>query len=747
MKADGGSVLAKLARAWFADPKGCALLASWAGVFGCVTLRALSQRRQARLEHKTPSAEKPPLSPVKALIKRAIPGWRSKPGAWGCLLSVGIGVRLLVSIKVSSEIGVLGSLLAQRKWDALFRRQLGYALWAVPAALINAFQSYARTNLAMAMRVNLMSRLREGLCATPSLPALFHEIAPVAAAKKEQDSAVQLCTADVNAFCVEAVALYEGMLKPSVEVIILSTTLGGLMGGKQLAKCYAYFFAAGCWTRFVGPSFATSSAAKERAEGQLLAGHARLHEFAEEVTMLRGGEAEGEQLDAALAALESASSRLALGRFASEALDGYALRHMGILAAFTAMLPAVYHGTSSRAASDPTEYFLTCLHLLVNVGMACKDLVLSSKALAAARGFASRLEALYAALALAPPPRPPPAADGSDAVLELSGLGVAPPGAAEGAPLLLQGLSLRLLKGQRLLVRGPNGAGKTSLLRVLSGVWPAAEGAVVALPAAPRVLFVPQRAYTPPQASLAELLLYPAPPSAADAAAAAADGARMLEALDWAGLAHLASTPAALRAAGGCAGLSGGEQQRLAAARLYLQRPSLAVLDEASANLEPAFEAKLFAWCAASSARGSREWSVRVEPAIAARLLAGCAHRRRRRVGLRPKPKPSPEPLRNPSPHHAYVCMCVHAHVHVHVCMCMCTCMCARACACVCVTRCASSGVTTITISHNLELRAHHTHELQLNGSGVPPQLKPLPHGADEEGGSASSGEVVGAEM
>ena len=87
--------------------------------------------------------------------------------------------------------------------------------------------------------------------------------------------------------------------------------------------------------------------------------------------MLRGGEAEGEGLDGALAALESASSRLALGRFASEALDGYALRHMGILAAFTAMLPAVYHGTSSRAASDPTEYFLTCLHLLVNVGMAC----------------------------------------------------------------------------------------------------------------------------------------------------------------------------------------------------------------------------------------------------------------------------------------------------------------------------------------------------------------------------------------
>ena len=112
---------------------------------------------------------------------------------------------------------------------------------------------------------------------------------------------------------------------------------------------------------------------------------------------------------------------------------------------------------------------------------------------------------------------------------------------------VLSDVDLAVTRGSIFGLLGPNGAGKTSLLRVLSGVWPAAEGAVVALPAAPRVLFVPQRAYTPPQASLAELLLYPAPPSAANAAAAAGGGARMLEALGWAGLAHLASTPAALR--------------------------------------------------------------------------------------------------------------------------------------------------------------------------------------------------------
>ena len=125
---------------------------------------------------------------------------------------------------------------------------------------------------------------------------------------------------------------------------------------------------------------------------------------------------------------------------------------MGILSAFTAMLPAVYNGASARASADPTEYFLTCLHLLVNVGMACKDLVGTFRVLAAARGVAARVDALYGALAAPPPPRPPPAADeGGVVVLELKGLGVVAP---DGAPLV-RDLSLRLLKGQRLLLRGP----------------------------------------------------------------------------------------------------------------------------------------------------------------------------------------------------------------------------------------------------------------------------------------------------
>jgi len=433
---------------------------------------------------------------------------------------------------------------------------------------------------------------------------------------------VQLATSDVSALSTELVSFFEGIVRPSTEVVLLSTKLAGMMGTAQLLQCYAYLGLAGYWTRVVGPSIASLATEVQQAEGALAATHARVHENAEQVTMLRGMAYEQRQLDGCLATLQRRASALSLQRLLSEALDGYVLRYLGVLNAFVSMLPAVYYGgAGSAAAEDPTEYFLTSLHLLVNVGMAFKDLVLSHKAFSASRALAGRVGGLFAAIdgvpALAAPPSQPAAAQSEVAVLELDGLSVSAP---DGTPVV-QGLSLRLLRGQRLLLRGPNGAGKTSLMRVLAGVWQPSGGTVVSMPPPEAVAFVPQRAYVPPHASLAQALWYPDEPAASSAA-----DEKISELLRWAGMNHLpaAATP---RAAGGCAGLSAGEQQRLCLARLRLREPRLAVLDESTANLEPAFEAEFFAWCA-------------------------------------------------------------------------------------------SAGLSLITISHNLELRAHHSLELQLDGCG-----------------------------
>ena len=138
--------------------------------------------------------------------------------------------------------------------------------------------------------------------------------------------------------------------------------------------------------------------------------------------------------------------------------------YVGILAAFTAMLPAVVCGAAagglaSEAAQDPTKYFLTCLHLLVQVGMALKDLVLSHKTLATTRGLANRvgglLDALDSSVKAAPSqaPKPPPNAMAAAAtpLLQLRGLSVSTP---KGATLL-KDVTLDVCPGQRILVCGP----------------------------------------------------------------------------------------------------------------------------------------------------------------------------------------------------------------------------------------------------------------------------------------------------
>ena len=505
-------MLRALTRAWLSEPRGRFVLAAWVATFSTVTIRALYLRRRAKKAPLPPAkapaaaASKPP-SAFRGVLRLAAPSWRSRPVAWAGVLSVGIGLRLVVSLKMSREIGVLGSLLAQRRWPELFRRQLGYAVYALPAALLTALQKYAASQLGLAMRHHLSAAVHARYGASASLPLA------VAGA----DDALQIGTADVAAFCRESVSLFEGLLKPTAEVVISSTVLASQMGTGPLLRCYLFFGAAGCWTRLVGPAIATRTADVQAAEGELLAAHARLVAYAEEVAMLRGGAAERALLDGALDHLAASTATLQLQRFGSEALDGYVLRYLGILAAFTAMMPAVYHASTAAGANDPTEYFLTCLHLLVNVGMACKDLVLSHKALAGARGMAGRVRLLLDALdtaAVAPPAsgvRRLTAAPGAPCVA-LAALSVGPPGGAA----LLRALDLRVFPGDRLLITGPNGAGKTSLLRVLAGVW-AAQGGTATLPPAEHILFLPQRPYLLPAATPKQQLLYPAaaPPAGA----------------------------------------------------------------------------------------------------------------------------------------------------------------------------------------------------------------------------------------
>lgn len=148
---------------------------------------------------------------------------------------------------------------------------------------------------------------------------------------------------------------------------------------------------------------------------------------------------------------------------------------------------------------------------------------------------------------------------------------------------LIDKLNLKLTPGTRVLITAPSGKGKTTLLRSMSGAWPYIDGQI-RLPRHSHRLVLTQKAYLP-IGSLRAALAYPMDSEAfttQDLSAALA-------------LTKLQSLMGSLDEEDNWSQrLSSGEQQRLALARAFLQKPEVLFLDEATSALEKDTEAEIY---------------------------------------------------------------------------------------------------------------------------------------------------------
>lgn len=175
-----------------------------------------------------------------------------------------------------------------------------------------------------------------------------------------------------------------------------------------------------------------------------------------------------------------------------------------------------------------------------------------------------------------------------------------------GARVLLDVPQLCIEAGERVAVVGPNGAGKSTLLKVIGGALPASQGHVRVLgrelgPDARMPLTASQRRAFHAELGLLMQGLHlvarlTARENVAIGALASLRGLeRWRSLLRWYPPALQAEADAALAAMGLAdrAGtradhLSGGERQKVAVARLQLQRPRLVLADEPTSALDPA---------------------------------------------------------------------------------------------------------------------------------------------------------------
>jgi tungstate transport system ATP-binding protein len=149
-----------------------------------------------------------------------------------------------------------------------------------------------------------------------------------------------------------------------------------------------------------------------------------------------------------------------------------------------------------------------------------------------------------------------------------------------GSTTILDRLSLTILPGPPTLIVGPNGAGKTSLLRLCMGLDMPSAGRITwggrADRAMTRRAILFQRPVMLRRTAVANIAF-------ALAQAGVPHGQRaqrIVALLNRVGLSDLAQRPARR--------LSGGEQQRLALARALARDPEVLLLDEPTANLDPA---------------------------------------------------------------------------------------------------------------------------------------------------------------
>lgn len=147
--------------------------------------------------------------------------------------------------------------------------------------------------------------------------------------------------------------------------------------------------------------------------------------------------------------------------------------------------------------------------------------------------------------------------------------------------ILLDGVTLTAKAGDSILFKGPSGSGKSTLFRAFGGIWPFARGQSH-LP--PDTMFIPQRPYFP-DGPLRDALAYPQPASQyTDDALRQA----LVDALLPKLLGRLDDKDAWSQK------LSGGEQQRLAIARVLLKKPKWIFADEATGALDEPAEKALY---------------------------------------------------------------------------------------------------------------------------------------------------------
>ncbi|RDU95131.1 ABC transporter ATP-binding protein/permease [Trinickia dinghuensis] len=512
--------------------------------------------------------------------KLILPYWKTKEG----LLSL-----LMLAYVLGASWGHTYVAVWLNRWTGTFYDAIGSGKFQLLPHLLFVFLMVAMAAAAFTMSTVILQsiveiRWRRWLTTWLVEQWLAHNTYYRIERDRSLENVDQRIAEDARQFVKDTLLLGMGVLQVPVSIVSFSVilwTIGGALKlslggavysvrGYLVAAAFLYQGVIFLATHYLGRRLITLNAKQNRVEGDFRVLMVRVREFAEQIAFFKGRSAESNRLD---------------GAFRHVVSNLYALLWVNTrVALFTNIVGQV-------SSVVPT---LLVLPQLMSGGLSLGGLMRSNAAFGSVtsslaffpqaylgftnwRAEANRLREFLYVNDIEPKP----------GIVSTVGA----KGSVASSDLILRDAAstaiafvpdFKLAPGARCLVRGRSGSGKSTLLRALAGLWPYGQGTITR--SADGTVFVPQRSYIPP-GTLKAAITYPREESAY------ADG-QCAEVLRACGLgAYVASMHEADRWSGR---LSGGEQQRVAFARVLLANPSTIFLDECTSALDTESERELY---------------------------------------------------------------------------------------------------------------------------------------------------------
>jgi putative ATP-binding cassette transporter len=497
----------------------------------------------------------------------ARPYWAGdrKRVAWAVLVGL-IALMLLdthLAVLINRQTGELTSALSARDEERFWEAVRGM-LWVVGIAVpVYALYYASRDAYANDWRRWLTRRFLDAYLSDRA----YFRLAGV-------DNPDQRIADDVNTFTSRSLNFLLILLGSAMQLVAFSAVLWGL--SKMLVAFLVVYALVGTALSMLlfGRPLIRLNFWQLKREADFRFRLMRLRENAESIAFYRGEKQERHQLDQRLRAALLNTKKLIRAQFMLN-LFQRSFSQLSLLVPFVVLAGQVLAGElevgQAVQAGGAFAAVLSAVSLIVE----------NFESLSR---FVAGIDRLHVMAAKLEEEQPPPGIELQPAQdLKLSKLTVKAP---DSERVLVRDLSLSVPAGESLLITGASGCGKSSLLRAIAGLWTQGSGRIDQ-PPQEDVFFLPQRPYLQ-TGSLRSQLIYPSTHTDKDDAA-------LLKVLDEVQLRHLADGEAGLdRSEDWEKLLSGGEQQRLAFARLLVHAPRVAILDEATSALDDANQQRLY---------------------------------------------------------------------------------------------------------------------------------------------------------